>query len=308
MGSDADELAEKPRLVLAASLDKARAGEVLVLATDGQVLTSAQRRWLQTRTALSVIGLVGLSFALGWSLFRSLLPAFVPPVVTWVAIAWTFRQARPLQRLAALIASQRDEEALAAARALLDGRLTPHYRLEAAKLAGFVAWRLGRHAEALAAFEEADRAGGDAAGGSSTSQRFVALFYRADILCALGRVDEARALLPRLEQAPHGDFFEICRIHVALGIAFAEQSAQGLTADLYDWSKAVLSTNRFGSALVLLAWAFARRGDEEMARHLLAEAGPRLTNEPLARTRPRLHAWYVETCAAWGIAERVDAP
>ena len=83
-----------------------------------------------------------------------------------------------------------------------------------------------------------------------------------------------------------------------------------MPGDLYEWAKRVLRTNRFGSAAVLLAWAFANRGDEEMAQHMLAEAVPRLRGERLPAMMPHLHAWFVDACARRGIDthSREDAP
>jgi hypothetical protein len=70
---------------------------------------------------------------------------------------------------------------------------------------------------------------------------------------------------------------------------------------LHGWARAALGRSRFGDMLVSLAWAFHRRGDDDMARHLLAEAPSRITRSSLPRTSPRLHAWAKDRARAWGI-------
>lgn len=46
---------------------------------------------------------------------------------------------------------------------------------------------------------------------------------------------------------------------------------------------------------------FDRRGDDDMARHLLAEAPSRIPRWSLDKTAPRLNAWASTTAAAWKI-------
>lgn len=85
-------------------------------------------------------------------------------------------------------------------------------------------------------------------------------------------------------------------------IAFAGDQLDRLPADeeLYEWSKTALGCTRFGTNLVLLAWALGGRGDADMERLLLREAGPRLATEFLAESFPALHAWYEQRRVAVG--------
>ena len=57
---------------------------------------------------------------------------------------------------------------------------------------------------------------------------------------------------------------------------------------LHGWARAALGRTRFGEMLVALAWAFHRRGDDDMARHLLAEAPSRIPRSSLEKTSPRV--------------------
>jgi hypothetical protein len=60
--------------------------------------------------------------------------------------------------------------------------------------------------------------------------------------------------------------------------------------------------------LVTLAWAFHRRGDDDMARHLLGEAPSRTPRSTLPATAPRLHAWAEERRVAWALTDESDRP
>ena len=68
---------------------------------------------------------------------------------------------------------------------------------------------------------------------------------------------------------------------------------------LHRWARSALGRTKFGELLVSLAWAFDRRGDDDMARHLLAEAPSRIPRWSLDKTAPRLNAWATTTAAAW---------
>jgi len=68
---------------------------------------------------------------------------------------------------------------------------------------------------------------------------------------------------------------------------------------LHRWARAALGRSRFGELLVSLAWAFHRRGDDDMARHLLAEAPSRIPRWSLRETSPRLDAWAREKAREW---------
>src|SRR5262249_53172065 len=93
-----------------------------------------------------------------------------------------------------------------------------------------------------------------------------------------------------------GEVAEMLVQNVDLAIAFAADAPGELPDDetLHGWARAALLRSRFGETLISLAWAFHRRGDEEMARHLLDEAPSRIGRPSLHITSPRLHEWAKE--------------
>ncbi|HEU4534117.1 MAG TPA: hypothetical protein VFS00_08365 [Polyangiaceae bacterium] len=68
-------------------------------------------------------------------------------------------------------------------------------------------------------------------------------------------------------------------------------------------ARAALARSQFGETLINLAWAFHRRGDDGMGRHLFAEAPSRTPRYSLHVISPRLHAWVEERRAAWPAGE-----
>ena len=144
--------------------------------------------------------------------------------------------------------------------------------------------------------------------------RWRAASLRANILGHLGRLDEARRQRDELAAnfgrtpAPLSDFYQILLQSTYLGIAFDADAPDELPPDetLHEWARAALLRTQFGEMLVSLAWAFHRRGDDDMARHLLAEAPSRTPRSTLPSTSPRLHAWSEERRAAWALAGESD--
>ncbi|HWN68050.1 MAG TPA: hypothetical protein VNM90_10460, partial [Haliangium sp.] len=102
---------------------------------------------------------------------------------------------------------------------------------------------------------------------------------------------------------PHGSYFEMDRMLTDLLLAFHTGDADALQGDLYEWAKAALKTNRFGLNVVLLAWAFHHRGDNDMARMMLREAPARLAGHYLADSAPRVHAWMQAKRDEWKLDE-----
>jgi hypothetical protein len=123
------------------------------------------------------------------------------------------------------------------------------------------------------------------------------------------RVAAQAAIDPRVLA---NDYGQLMTHGVQLDLAFHADVPGSLPDDaaLHEWARAALARTAFGLLLVQLAWAFHRRGDDDMARHLLAESSSRLPNgdAELRLATPRVAAWAAAKRAAWGItAEASDA-
>jgi hypothetical protein len=301
-------LASKSRVARPAhSLAEAKPGEVLLLDRRGNVLGPRQVALVKARAW----GLVGLMVGGVGLLYGAVLGPAAGVIVVAAVGALTGLRLRnwPAFRAAqALAASYQWEEAQAAFTAL-EGKALPRALRESASVTqGALDLLLGRPQRTL---ERLDlvlpklRGSWDSNG---VVQRWRAGYLRAASLAALGRLDEARRQRDELTawaqgRGGRGDYYALLRESLELTIAFEADAPHELPDDatLHRWARSALLRTQFGEMLVSLAWAFHRRGDDSMARHLLAEAPSRTPRYSLHTTTPRLHAWAEERRAAWSI-------
>jgi tetratricopeptide (TPR) repeat protein len=281
---------------VSASLDAARPGEVLLLDEDGQVLGPGAMR----RAAVVGWGVVGGIVGLG-AVAVTALAGPVLGIATGAAtlgiLAHHARAGREFRRALALASAGRRDEALAAVQALEGRHLGEQFPPFIDYLTGKLEWQRGHFDAALGRYERAR--------GRLVQRRrgrgmyWVCSFDRAQLLAAMGNVDGARTARLELDDAPRGDYFAMELALTDLMIAFHAGDPSDLPPDedLYDWAKSALRTSRFGVSVALLAWAFAGRGDDEMARHMLREAPGRLATEFLPESAPRLSRWLDDQLA-----------
>lgn len=122
----------------------------------------------------------------------------------------------------------------------------------------------------------------------------LARLNEVQLMAIRGDLVGAKAKLDDLERdgVPTGDLVQIELIHAKLVLAFEAGNAKMLPSDeLGEWMRAVLRTNRFGSTLVLLAWAHTRRGDLELVPMMLEIAEDRLEECRIEHSHPKLARW-----------------
>ncbi|HVK77968.1 MAG TPA: hypothetical protein VM734_31895 [Kofleriaceae bacterium] len=288
---------------VSSSLASAKPGEVLLLDEHGQVMGGkAMRR--QQAAAWTAVGGVA---AVGVVAVAALAGPLVGILSGLVFGGMMWRQTRSWRRAreALVLASAgRRDDALAAVTKLESGHVAEPLRPFLFYLRGKLEWQRGQTEAALALY---DRAIGSVGPRRRRAMYWVCAFDRTQLLAVMGRVDAARTARAELDSAPRGDYFALELALTDLVIAFAANDLTLLPGDdeLYEWSKVALGCSRFGTNLVLLAWALGGRGDADMEKLLLREATPRLTTEFLAESFPRLHAWYEERRVAVG-ADRDD--
>jgi len=276
------------------SLDSAKPGEVLLLDDQGRVLGPQAMR----RATVIGWGVVGSVVGVGAGAIGVLMTPIAGLVVgamTMGFLIWQLRHGRDFQRALALASAGRRDEAFAIVSELEGRQLGNQFPPFIDYLAGKLEWQRGHPEEALGRYERALGALGRMRG-RGRGMYWICTFDRVQLLAAMGRLDDARAARSELEEAPRGDYFAMELALTDLMIAFHAGDPSLLPGDdeLYEWAKAALRTSRFGASVVLLAWAFDRRGDRDMAEHLLREAPARLDTEFLAETTPRLQAWLEE--------------
>jgi hypothetical protein len=217
----------------------------------------------------------------------------------------------------AQVAASQWEEAHAALLALERKWLPAGQRQTAQVLLAVLEALLGQPQRALDRLERA-KADLSTRRGYSRVLRCQAVAVRAGALATLQRFEEAQRARDELvreaaaatgaSDRQRGDYLEMLVEATELTLAAAADKPDALPDDdtLHRWARAALGRTRFGEMLVSLAWAFHRRGDDDMARHLLAEAPSRIPRWSLNNTSPRLDAWAKESARAWGIHELAD--
>lgn len=299
MASSAEPTADDQKLVwrVSSSLDTARPGEVLLLDDQGRVLGPKAMR----RATIVGWGVVGSVVGVGAGAIGVLVAPVAGVLVgamTMGFLLWQLRHGRDFQKALALASAGRRDEAYAIVGELERRQLGNQFPPFIDYLAGKLEWQRGQHEAALRRYERALAALARMRG-RGRGMYWICTFDRVQLLAAMGRLADARAARAELEDAPRGDYFAMELALTDLMIAFHAGEPGALPGDdeLYEWAKAALRTSRFGASVVLLAWAFDARGDDDMATHLLREAPARLETEFLAETTPRLHAWLEERLA-----------
>lgn len=268
---------------VASSLDTAKRGEVVVHDRKGAVMSGGKYR---AHVAVATAAGVGLSAglgAIGWLLIA-------PPVGVVVGGAMAaylvFARKRGLTAERAL--ARREAGDLDGAQQEFEQLRATLSRADRWAIDFYIANILWLKGESTAALELLVQAEPRARG----ALRFSLLFQLAWVQAMEGKLDAARATLAETDDAPESPVFSIHRAMAELLIAFHADSVDGLADEdaLHEVGTLVLRTNRYGSVLVLLAWACDRRGDADLAEHWLGESESRMLHD-LERCMPKLAAW-----------------
>jgi tetratricopeptide (TPR) repeat protein len=287
------------RFRLARSLKAATVGEVMALDERGDVVDPKRSRLQGARLWLGATAIGGLGWAsvatLGGAAFLG--PAFL--VGCLGLMAWESRRLGELKRAIALAAAGRRDEAAAAFAALEGRRAAPPLRATIDYWLGSLAWQKGDLVEAERRLEAALAV--TASSRRLDVLRWIIEFSRAQLFAVKGEIEKAKRVRAELEAAPDGEYFRLARMLTDLTIAFHRDSPDGLPDDLHEWAREALEMNRFGHGLVLLSWAYAARGDQDMAAHLLREAPDRLEASFLPESDPALNTWMEGKRVAWNL-------
>lgn len=284
---------EHLKLRLASSLQEARVGELMLLDNQGQVIDSKRRRRMAA-TSWSIWVSLSTGLAITWGiLLDSVL--FGGVLGIWL-IASPFarrRSAKRIQRAVALVASGERDRARVAIDEILAKRPPKAYVPTLLFLRAKLSWQAGEFQQALDRYTTTMQRLRPEKQARSRVLYWACAFDRAQLYAVMGQLEQARLAREQLEEAPGGDYFYMERMLVDLMLGFHADDLSFLPdmESLYEWAKDVLRTNQFGLSLVLLAWAFDRHGDGDMAMHLLDEAPERLQSTFFAEAAPSVHAW-----------------
>jgi hypothetical protein len=299
------------RLAIARSLADAAPGELVALNRRGQTMTPRQVTAMKAASWTTLVACGAFVGVLYGNLF-SPLAGVIAGIGLELVMLFKMRHWPAFRAAMAQAAASRWEAAYSALLDLERKRLPPGQRGTAQVMLAALESLLGRPQQALdrVARVRSDRSRQRRA---TRIQRCQLAAIRAGALATLGRFDEAwqaRDELVREAAAatgganrPRGDYIDMLVQSIELQIAAAADRPEALPDDdtLHQWARSALGRTKFGEMLVSLAWVFHRRGDDDMARHLLSEAPSRIARATLGTTSPRLAAWAKETARAWGI-------
>ena len=299
------------RLPVARSLADAAPGEMVFVSGRGQTLTRRQVRTAMAGYWAIVVG-GGAAAGFAYGVLLSPTVGVIVGVAFELLVLLKLRHWPAFRTALADVAACRWEAAHSTLLALERKRAAAGRHPTAQVMLATLESLLGHPQDALDRLERAEAELAKLRAGFHVL-RCQAAALRAATLATLGRFDDARRARDQLVREaadatgapdrPRGDYLEMLVQATELQIAADADTPDALPDDdtLHRWARAALGRTRFGDLLVSLAWAFHRRGDDDMARHLLAEAPSRIPRWSLDKTSPRLDAWAKERARAWEI-------
>jgi len=282
---------------VARSLENARQGQMLLVDEVGNVTKPI------IPSGIGSVFLVALGAVVALQLLANLVvmitgiqaAAYLAPigfVALWVSYVWTVRGLRQaLARIGSGDLVGAEKAALSVAKSRLMFRMV---RGNAWMLAGAARGLRGDHREALALTQRGLRELP-----VTGKQRGLAVLTRLNEIQYLALTSERSRASERLaelerEGLADGDLVRMQWLDTRLVLAFEAGDTSTLPDEdeLEAWARDALATNRFGSTLVLLAWALTDRGKPELVPVLLDVARDRLPECHIETAHPRLAAWY----------------
>ncbi|HEY1559157.1 MAG TPA: hypothetical protein VGF94_30255 [Kofleriaceae bacterium] len=278
------------RPMIASDLDRAGKGQLVYVGRDGEVKNPARVRSRQLAAYVAFGGVTAAGVALAATSFPVLVPFYLALGGRFVG---TVRAVRRVNE-ASVALSKGDA---AAGRALA----------EPVTRAWWVPGRVRALAELRVAIADALEGHGEAAldrvrhARSRLSPRLVqhhfSYYTEINLLTALGRTKEARALLESRGAAPAGEVLKLSHWIAQMHLAVAEgkiQPGELEGDDLHDRMRKGLSMTAGADLLFLCAWAYAQRGEHDDARFSWRQAKEREGSHRLEVAMPKLTEWMAE--------------
>lgn len=286
---------------VATSLETARPGQALMISAEGAVVGPFSEEVLMATldAAVRVLCPGALVVLIAGALFGAVgamgaMMAAVIGTLVWAQPRYELDRAVDLH-------AQGDHEAAEwrARRVAVTGFASLMVRGNAWMIAGSAAWLQGERTRALKWMRRAVADLGTPSKGRWRGVATLARLHEIQLLAIEGDLDAAKQRLVMLERdgVPAGDLVQIELAETKLVVAFESGSATSLPTDIDSWLQAVLRTNRFGTALVLLAWAHVMRRDLELVPMMLEIAADRLPECRIERAYPKLARWLTTATA-----------
>lgn len=278
------------RPMIATDLDRAGKGQLVYVGRDGEVKNPASVRNRQMAAYVAFGGVTAAGVALAATSFPVLVPFYL-------ALGGRFLgTVRAVKRVneASVALSKGDA---AAGRALA----------EPVTRAWWVPARVRALAELRVAIADALEGQSERAlervrhARARLSPRLVqhqfSYYTEINLLTALGRTKEARALLESRGGVPQGEVLKLSYWIAQMHLAVAEGKIEPGTLEsdeLHERMRKGLSMTAGADLLFLCAWAYAQRGEHEDAKFAWHQARDREGSQRLDVSMPKLAGWMAE--------------
>jgi hypothetical protein len=279
------------RPMIASDLDRAGKGQLVYVGRDGEVKNPTAVRNRQVAAYVAFGGITAAGLTLAATTFPVLVPFYLALTGRFLG---TVRSVRRVNE--ASVALSRGDAA--AGRALA----------EPVARSWWVPGRVRALAELRVAIADALEGHGEQAlervrhARARLSPRLVqhqfSYYTEINLLTALGRIKEARALLESRGSMPHGEVLRLSYWIAEMHLGVAEGKL-GLDADeLHDRMRKGLNMTAGADLLLLCAWAYAQRGEHDEAKFAWRQSKEREGSHRLDVAMPKLSAWMTEYRAA----------
>jgi tetratricopeptide (TPR) repeat protein len=273
--------------MIAQDLDRAGKGQLVYVGRDGEVKDPAGVRNRQVAAYVAFGGITAAGVALAATSFPVLIPFYL-------LLGGRF--------LGTVRAVKRVNEASVA---LSNGDAAAGRELaEPVTRAWWVPGRVRALAELRVAIADALEGNGERAlervrsARARLSPRLIqhqfSFYTEINLLTALGRTKEARAVLEARGGIPSGEVLRLSYWIAQLHLGVADNKLEIDDTELHDRMRKGLSMTAGRDLLLLCAWAYAHRGEHDDARFAFRHAMDREGSQRLEIGMPKLAAWITE--------------
>ena len=278
------------RPMIARDLDRAGKGQLVYVGRDGEVKDPAGVRNRQVAAYVAFGGITAAGVALAATSFPLLIPFYLALGGRFVG---TVRAVKRVNEASVALSNGDARQGRELAEPVSRAWWAPGRVRALAELRVAIADALdGRGEQALERVRHAR---------AKLSPRLIqhqfAYYTEINLLTALGRTKEARAVLDSRGGVPHGEVLKLSYWIAQMHLAVAEdtiRSGELDEAEVHERMRKGLSMTAGRDLLLLCAWAYAHRGDHDEARFAWRQAMDREGSQRLEVAMPKLAEWMTK--------------
>jgi len=275
------------RPMIARDLDKAGKGQLVYVGRDGEVKDPAGVRNRQVAAYVAFGSITAAGVALAASSFPLLIPFYA---VLGSRFIGTVRAVKRVNEASVALSNGDSAAGRALAEPVARAWWAPARVRALAELRVAIADALdGQGEQALERVRSAR---------ARLSPRLIqyqfSYYTEINLLTALGRTKEARVVLDTRGGVPGGEVLRLSYWIAEMHLGVAEGKLIIDDAELHDRMRKGLSMTAGRDLLLLCAWAYAQRDEQDEARFAWRQAMEREGNQRLDVAMPKLAAWMTE--------------